>query len=954
MLLVCMAFVHSFGSDYTDSNGVTWSFYYDNDASTATITGVSNHGKSLTIPTKVIYSNKEYIVTAFQAYAFSKESIEQVTVPATVKSIVAPSSSYSYYACSWPVEFILKATTPVTLQYKESVGNACFRVPASAYSAYIAADVWKDVAYCIIPQNAQTSFTVNCTAKSNASDVAAKVGEDNLQNVLKLTVSGSINSYDFMVLRNKMVNLRELDLTNANIVANSYEHYTGYHSNANEIGAYMFYEKKTLRSIKLPKTITGIGYYAFRYCNYLTNVTHTGTSLKTIGESAFYCCGLSSFNFSAGLQTIGSSAFYGCDNLQSVNIPNGIQTIDYGAFYNCDNLQTVSIANGIQTIGSSAFSNCDKLQTVSIGEGLKSLYNRTFSSCTKLETVTLPQTLANIYGTDNYSEGCFSSCSSLKTINLPARLQTIGSCTFTGCSSLEEIRIPSGLQSIGNSAFSGCTSLKDIYTYTIEPVNINQNTFSTWKTSTLHIPEAAKYNYYYNTQWSQFLALVPFDEDYEYFYLNRDFTLDPNARIEGEPDVDINAGSGLIVQGSTVQVLSDVNVNSNGTIGGSIIADGNLTAKNLYMNITVQKNKWYFFCFPYNVNRSDIICDGAYVFRYYDGSERATTGNGGWKNVPASEPYLHAGRGYIFQTNTDGILSLPVSNPDFSGQDQQTNLNTYAASNTQNASWNFVGNPYISYFDMDEMGYDAPVTIWNGSTYTAVRPGDDDYQFAPFQPFFVQKPAGTGSVSFGSEGRMTYLQTQELTSTGAKPSRIKANPNRRIVNLTISGESGEDKTRVVYNADKTADYEMDCDASKFMADGDAPQLWTNGTDGTAYAINERPEGEVTMGFSTATAGEYAISAPRMDRPVFLLDRMLDTTFDLSLGSYTFHTEAGTWNDRFVLLLNGTEATGIDEAASQRDPLSDVYDLQGRKHSEAVQKGTYILKGEKETKKVSIK
>ena len=901
MLLVCMAFVHSFGSDYTDSNGVTWSFYYDNDASTATITGVSNHGKSLTIPTKVIYSNKEYIVTAFQAYAFSKESIEQVTVPATVKSIVAPSSSYSYYACSWPVEFILKATTPVTLQYKESVGNACFRVPASAYSAYIAADGWKDVAYCIIPQNAQTSFTVNCTAKSNASDVAAKVGEDNLQNVLKLTVSGSINSYDFMVLRNKMVNLRELDLTNANIVANSYEHYTGYHSNANEIGAYMFYQKYTLRSIKLPKTITAIAYKAFYSCSYL-----------------------SSCEFPVGLKTIGSFAFYNCNKIKSISIPNGIQTIGSDAFYYCENLQTVNIGEGLKTIAESTFTYCP------------------------ISTIQLPQTLTTI---ERYS---FEYCKSLKTVNLPARLQTIGFEAFHDCTSLEEIRIPSGLQSIGDYAFSGCTSLKDIYTYTIEPVNINQNTFSSWKTSTLHIPEAAKYNYYYNTQWSQFLALVPFDEDYEYFYLNRDFTLDPNARIEGEPDVDINAGSGLIVQGSTVQVLSDVNVNSNGTIGGSIIADGNLTAKNLYMNITVQKNKWYFFCFPYNVNRSDIICDGAYVFRYYDGSERATTGNGGWKNVPASEPYLHAGRGYIFQTNTDGILSLPVSNPDFSGQDQQTNLNTYAASNTQNASWNFVGNPYISYFDMDEMGYDAPVTIWNGSTYTAVRPGDDDYQFAPFQPFFVQKPAGTGSVSFGSEGRMTYLQTQELTSTGAKPSRIKANPNRRIVNLTISGESGEDKTRVVYNADKTADYEMDCDASKFMADGDAPQLWTNGTDGTAYAINERPEGEVTMGFSTATAGEYAISAPRMDRPVFLLDRMLDTTFDLSLGSYTFHTEAGTWNDRFVLLLNGTEATGIDEAASQRDPLSDVYDLQGRKHSEAVQKGTYILKGEKETKKVSIK
>ena len=159
---------------------------------------------------------------------------------------------------------------------------------------------------------------------------------------------------------------------------------------------------------------------------------------------------------------------------------------------------------------------------------------------------------------------------------------------------------------------------------------------------------------------------------------------------------------------------------------------------------------------------------------------------------------------------------------------------------------------------------------------------------------------------------------------------------------------------MVFNADKTADYEMDCDASKFMADGDAPQLWTNGADGTAYAINERPEGEVNVGFSTATAGEYAISAPRMDRTVFLLDRTMGTTFDLSLGSYAFHTEAGTWNDRFVLLLNGTEATGVDEVLTQDDSQTEVYDLQGRKHSEATQKGTYILKSEKETKKVSIK
>ena len=54
--------------------------------------------------------------------------------------------------------------------------------------------------------------------------------------------------------------------------------------------------------------------------------------------------------------------------------------------------------------------------------------------------------------------------------------------------------------------------------------------------ATLHVPETAQDNYYWNTQWSQFQGrLVTFNEPYEYFYLNKDLVIDEETpRLEGD------------------------------------------------------------------------------------------------------------------------------------------------------------------------------------------------------------------------------------------------------------------------------------------------------------------------------------------------------------------------------------------------------------------------------------
>ena len=136
---------------------------------------------------------------------------------------------------------------------------------------------------------------------------------------------------------------------------------------------------------------------------------------------------------------------------------------------------------------------------------------------------------------------------------------------------------------------------------------------------------------------------------------------------------------------------------------------------------------------------------------------------------------------------------------------------------------------------------------------------------------------------------------------------------------------------------------MDCDAAKFMSELPVAQLWTVGTDKAQYAINERPEGEVALAYTAATAGMLCISAERMDLPVWLYDRQEDVTHDLSVGGYLFSTTAGTFEGRFVLL-TAPNPTAIDKVEAQDGKETTTYTLDGRQLPQGSQpRGTYIVK-----------
>lgn len=832
-----------------------WTTYYDNESYQSLKVGSFMNCNNLT--SVDLGSIQKLGGRAF----YGCTSLKKITLPSTITNLG--------WECFDGATIVTSmATVPPVIDKSEDETSSIpmgefvlVNVPEASLDSYKSANYWKDMAKRIFSIGTKFDYDVTTEAQPSTSDLLDKVGKKNSNSVVSLKVKGSINSYDIMVIRNKMDNLHYLDLSDANVVENSYEYYTGCSTKNDTIGRNAFRDLSKLVTISLPNSV----------------------------------------------KAIESGALYNCTKLKSIVLPEKLQSIEYGdwdggAFANCNSLTDVKF-KACNFIGSYAFSNCYALNHVTLPPDLKTIDQYAFGSCNNLHSVDFPPLLENI---GSYA---FQSCA-LDSISLPG-LTRIDEYAFSGCSNLKEVKVPSTLESVGDKAFEGCSKLNDVFTYTILPVKINQNTFCTYETATLHVPEQSYDNYFWDTEWSQFHAFEDFNEPYKYFYLNKEYIL--ASRIEGCPNIDIRDNGGLIVKGDAIQNAGDIHINGSGTI----IANGNVDASKFHIDIDVNSNEWYFFSFPFDIKRSDIVAPGQFIFRKYDGATRASQGSGGWKDLDASDLWLHRGTGYIFQSSESGKLTLPVVKEKFGkleAENVQEALGTYASNNEQNASWNFVGNPHTSYFDMDDLGYNAPITYWNGMSYEAVRPGDDNYVFKPFQAFFVQKPQNVNEVEFDAEFRLTQTDSQKRSSVNkAKRLAKGVDVNRQMVNLTLSDGTHTDKTRIVFNEDKTQRYELDCDAAKFESSTAVPQLYTLEANNVQFAINERPLGSVNLGFEVQKSGDYIISAIRMDSPMLLKDNLTDATVDLSTSDYHFTSEAGTFNGRFTLVPNRS-TTGIADFA----------------------------------------
>lgn len=403
-------------------------------------------------------------------------------------------------------------------------------------------------------------------------------------------------------------------------------------------------------------------------------------------------------------------------------------------------------------------------------------------------------------------------------------------------------------------------------------------------------------------------------------------------------------GAGLTVEEGVCDTtgIGNIVIGSDGDEAwGAVIAGCNLRVDSLIQNITIMGKKWYFLGFPFEVRIDDIYANAKYVIYEYDGQIRADRDTTGWKRVPKDQEYLYPGHGYIFQFNfaTSGDISIVVPSPDFCSLIEQIILKFFPSDKANNKSWNYASNPFLGYYNIEDLNTTTPITIWDVTTgnYRTVRPGDDEYYFSPYEGFFLQNAEEKDAkLAFDRSKAMTKQQMTEQHKqrrqvAGRTPEQDK---ERAIINLILASETASDNTRIVINDEAGLGYDLGADAAKFLTmDNGVPQIFSYDNENIEYAINERPmgTGTIELGVRLPKAGMYTISTARMDTAFYLLDHDQDRLHDFADGDYIFSAGAGMHTSRFALVRSRIPQD-IDNATKdvRVEPAENGLYIQGNK------------------------
>lgn len=828
------------------------------------------------------------VLTEIGSNAFHQTDLDEFVLPASLTTIgdhIVSSVKES------GIKLTMQASVPPVLSSALGSNIYSVRVPQGASEAYRTAKYWKDF---VIVEGDGVNLSINVDVPGTLGDKILAQTE-NLADVNRLTVTGTLNEEDIYSIKNRLPNLLEIDLAGVNMPVMNSE---------------LFINRTVLEKIILPKNLKEISAHALESCVSLENI-HFPDSLRKIGINALYNCKkIKEIIVPEGVSVIENSAFYGCSGLEVLHLPSTLKIVANSLAYLCKRLTDLSLPNGIEKIESYAFNWASNLSTVTLPSTLMKLEPEAFGNCITLKHIVLPEKLISC-------ANAFAGCSNLKEVTslalFPPYLND-ESLLGGGSTDYEDRKLYVPALNINDYKLTkGWDQFPTILGINELPQNIN-----VYKPSEFELPDTLSKNYKPN------LSLLEnefvYNQDCGYGYAS--------LKVSGNPTLSLGKFDMVYNPYSYYNKYA-----ANSPCYNALINEANMRADSVQITLYNASNRWHFLSFPYDVKVSDIMPlyeNTNWVIRKYSGASRAAQDmDKTWQNMTADST-LQAGVGYIWQSTCPesycGFVVPALNNAQknliFANDTRSIALEEHLSEFAHNRSWNLIGNPFPSFYDIRFIDFTAPITVWNdnNSTYEAYSPLDDEYILRPGEAFFVQRPVDKATIEFAPEGRQTTRLVREMPeSIVARAQGRGLQVERQVFNIELSNGETTDRTRFVLNEDASRDYDLATDAGKFMSpDASVSQLYTI-ENGVSLSINERPldDGMIALGAYFGRKGSYTISLnTRADAQVYLIDNLTGAETDLTMQDYTFNAEAGTVNDRFVIVVKkeGT-TTGLSNNMS---------------------------------------
>lgn len=392
------------------------------------------------------------------------------------------------------------------------------------------------------------SRTIDVTQAGTLSNY---ISETEKFTINKLTLTGKLNSDDIRFIREMAgsdVNgqkteglLKELDLSNAQIVEGGEPYYSMYSNSKDAIGEFMFaycfklskislpntvksieagaFDTSGLTAITIPKSVTkidprGLGTHSWLSWTFLASIqVEEGNPVYRSENNAIYerksgklVRGCASTIIPEGVTTIGEYAFYQEFLMKEIKLPESLTTIEDYAFQ-LTGLSTLTIPKNVTKIGYGTFWQCEVLSSISVDED-NPIYDSRNNCNAIIETAT--NTLIQGSSTTDIPEGivaigdyAFSFIGLLTSIKLPQSLVSIGTEAFSG-TEIMTVDIPIKVKYIGPGSFQGLNTIKVHYE---NPIEIDENTFYTPSTI-LVVPDGTKERYKAAKGWNKLDKIV--------------------------------------------------------------------------------------------------------------------------------------------------------------------------------------------------------------------------------------------------------------------------------------------------------------------------------------------------------------------------------------------------------------------------------------------------------------